>query len=197
MYLLKQWNVGIFVFDEVEILDFAGPYEVFSSVKYLNEKPFTVKTIAQSKDLINTRNGLKVTPDYDFSDAPHFDIIIIPGGHGTEEIEFNNTTVISWIKNRMKDVTIMASVCTGSFLLAKAGLLNGKSATTHWMDIDRLEKDYNVKIKKDVKFVDEDSIITSAGVSAGIDMSFYIVKKLLGKEVATNTAKWMEYDIEI
>jgi transcriptional regulator GlxA family with amidase domain len=98
----------------------------------------------------------------------------------------------------MNSVHIMASVCTGAFLLAEANLLDGKQATTHWMDIDRLEKEYNkVKVQRNVKFVDETPIITSSGISAGINMSFHIIKKLLGEEIANSTAKRMEYDINI
>jgi transcriptional regulator GlxA family with amidase domain len=198
--MLTQRDIGILLFNEVEVLDFAGPYEVFSTTVYskCNEKPFRVHTVAQTKDLIKARNGLKIQPDYDFSDAPLFDIIIIPGGYGAEEIEIHNPKVINWIKNNINNVNIMASVCTGAFLLAEAGLLNGKQATTHWMDIDRLEKEYTkVNVQRNVKFVDEFPIITSGGISAGINMSFYIIKKLLGEEIACATAKRMEYDINI
>lgn len=196
----EQKNVGILLFNEVEVLDFAGPYEVFSITTYNegNEKPFKVHTVAQTKDLIKARNGLKIQPDYDFYDAPQFDILIIPGGYGAEEIEIHNPKIINWIKNNMNNVDIMASVCTGAFLLAEAGLLDGKQATTHWMDIDRLEKEYTkVNAKRNIKFIDEFNIITSGGISAGINMSFYIVKKLLGEEIANVTAKRMEYDINI
>lgn len=200
MKVLKQWNIGILLFNEIEVLDFSGPFEVFSITTYpeSNQKPFKVNTVAQTKDLIRARNGLKIQPDYDFNNAPDFDILIIPGGYGAEEIEIHNSKVINWIKNSMNTVNLLASVCTGAFLLAEAGLLDGKQATTHWMDIDRLEKEYsNIKVQRDVKFVDEYPIITSGGISAGINMSFYIVKKLLGEEVANTSAKRMEYDINI
>lgn len=198
--MLIKKNIGILLFNEVEVLDFAGPFEVFSitACGECNEKPFSVHTVAQTKDLIKARNGLKIKPDYDFYDAPKFDILIIPGGYGAEEIEVHNPTVINWIKNSISNVDIMASVCTGAFLLAEAGLLDGKKATTHWMDIDRLENEYTqVKIQRNIKFVDESPIITSAGISAGINMSFYIIKKLLGEEIASATAKRMECDINI
>lgn len=196
----RQWSVGILLFNQVEVLDFAGPFEVFSITTYpkSEEKPFKVKTVAQTEDIIKARNGLSVKPDYSFENAPHFDILITPGGYGAEEIEINNKKVISWISERMHSVDIMASVCTGAFLLAESGLLDGKQATTHWMDIDRLEKEYpQIKIQKGIKYVDEGSIITSGGISAGINMSFHIVKKLLGEEIARTTARRMEYDINI
>lgn len=139
-----------------------------------------------------------VQPDYSFENAPDFDILIVPGGYGAEEIEINNETVIQWIKTQKDRVGLMASVCTGAFLLAKAGLLNGKRATTHWMDIDRLEKEFTeLKVEKNCKYIDEGSIITSGGISAGINMSFHIIKRLLGEDVARATAKRMEYDIVI
>jgi transcriptional regulator GlxA family with amidase domain len=196
--MLKQKSVGILLFNEVEVLDFAGPFEVFSIASDPDriEKPFCVHTVAQTKDFISARNGLKVQPDYDFNDAPPFDMIIIPGGYGAEENEIHNPQVINWIKNNRDTVEIMASVCTGAFLLAEAGLLDGKQATTHWMDIDRLEREYpNVHVQRNVKFIDQFPIITSGGISAGINMSFYIVKKLLGEEIAAAAAKRMEYDI--
>jgi len=197
---MKQWKVGILLFNEVEVLDFAGPFEVFSITTSPegNVKPFEVRTIAQTKEVIRARNGLQVVPDYCFADNLSFDILIIPGGYGAEEIEIHNDVVLSWIKEQKPKVSLMTSVCTGAFLLAKAGLLEGKKATTHWIDIDRLEKEFDtITIERDVKYVDEGSIMTSGGVSAGINMSFHIIKKLLGEEIARTTAKRMEYDIDI
>jgi len=159
-------------------------------------KPFDVKIVAQSREIVRARNGLQVVPDYCFADNPKFDILIVPGGYGAEEIEINNILVIDWLKEQMTKVELMASVCTGAFLLAKAGLLDGKKATTHWMDIDRLEREFEkVSVERGVKFVDEGSIFTAGGVSAGINMSIYIVTKLLGEKVGLSTAKRMEYDI--
>jgi len=197
--MLTQKKIGILLFNEVEVLDFTGPFEVFSiTTNDHGEKLCLVHTVAQTKDLIKARNGLKVQPDYDFYDAPQFDILMIPGGYGAEEIEIHNLDVINWIKDRMNDVEIMASVCTGAFLLAEAGLLDGKKATTHWMDLDRLEQEYpKVNVLRNIKFIDESPIITSAGISAGINMSFHILKKLFGEEIAGFTAKRMDYDINI
>lgn len=196
----KYWNVGILLFNEVELLDFAGPYEVFSIASYPNcqQKPFTVKTVAQTTDLISARNGLKIQPDFDFSNSPDLDILIVPGGYGAEEIEIHNEALKKWIKIKAGECDIIASVCTGSFLLAETGLLDGKRATTHWLDIDRLESEYKeIKVQRGVKYVDENDIITSGGISAGIDMSFYLLNRLVGKEIAITTAKRMEYDIDL
>ncbi len=197
---MKQWRVGILLFNEVEVLDFAGPFEVFSITTYpwSNINPFEVRTVYQSGEITKARNGLQVMPDYCFADNTSFDILIIPGGYGAEEIEIHNVVVINWIKEQTSKVSLMTSVCPGAFLLAKAGLLDGKKATTHWMDIDRLESEFDtITVKRDVKYVDEGSIITAGGVSAGINMSFHIIKKLLGEEIARTTAKRMEYDIDI
>jgi transcriptional regulator GlxA family with amidase domain len=197
---LKQRTVGIFLFNEVEVLDFAGPFEVFSITTLIDtaDKPFVVKTISETGDLISARNGLKIQPDYSFNNCPLIDILIIPGGYGAEEIEIHNPQVINWIYEQASKVELLTSVCTGAFLLAKAGLLDKKKATTHWMDLDRLEKDFPlVLVQRDVKFVDEGDLITSGGISAGINMSFYLISQLYGREVATLTAKRMEYDINI
>ncbi|NRS48678.1 DJ-1/PfpI family protein [Brevibacillus sp. HB2.2] len=194
----KQWRVGIFLFDDVEVLDFAGPFEVFSVTSMENDShtPFRVETVSEKGNMIQALNGLKVQPDYSFANMPAFDILIIPGGIGAREREVHNERVIQWIREQMQKVELMASVCTGAFLLAKAGLLSGKKATTHWASLDRMEKEFpEVVVQRGVKFVDEGNIVTSAGISAGINMSFHIIKRLVGAEVAEQTAKIMEYDI--
>ncbi|AUD21078.1 TPA: DJ-1/PfpI family protein [Bacillus cereus] len=194
--MMNKWSVGIFLFNEVEVLDFAGPFEVFSITKVHEEKPFTVYTVSQNGEMITARNGLKVQPDYSIEDLPPVDILIIPGGKGARENEVKNDIIINWVRQQMKEVKLMTSVCTGALLLAKAGLLEGLKATTHWASIQTFKKDFpNVEVMENVKFVDEGHIITSAGISAGINMSFHIVKNLLGVEIAEETAKNMEYDI--
>lgn len=195
---MNKWSVGIFLFNEVEVLDFAGPFEVFSITKVHEEKPFTVYTVSQNGEMITARNGLKVKPDYSIEDLPPVDILIIPGGKGARENEVKNDIVINWVRQQMKEVKLMTSVCTGALLLAKAGLLEGLKATTHWASIQTFKKDFpNVEVMENVKFVDEGHIITSAGISASINMSFHIVKNLLGVEIAEETAKNMEYDIDL
>ncbi|ONG98427.1 DJ-1/PfpI family protein [Bacillus cereus] len=196
--MMNKWSVGIFLFNDVEVLDFAGPFEVFSITKVHEEKPFTVYTVSQHGEMITARNGLKVKPDYSIKDLPPVDILIIPGGKGARENEVKNDIIINWVRQQMKEVKLMTSVCTGALLLAKAGLLEGLKATTHWASIQTFKKDFpNVEVMENVKFVDEGHIITSAGISAGINMSFHIVKNLLGVEVAEDTAKSMEYDIDL
>ncbi|MES9784251.1 DJ-1/PfpI family protein [Bacillus thuringiensis] len=196
--MMNKWSVGIFLFNEVEVLDFAGPFEVFSVTEVNEEKPFTVYTVSENGEMITARNGLKVQPDYSIENLPPVDILIIPGGLGAREYEIKNEIVIKWIRQQMKEVKLMTSVCTGALLLAKAGLLEGLKATTHWASIEKFKNEFqNVEIIENVKFVDEGHIITSAGISAGINMAFHIVKNLLGMHVAEDTAKRMEYDISL
>ncbi|WP_420974543.1 DJ-1/PfpI family protein [Bacillus thuringiensis] len=196
--MMNKWSVGIFLFNEVEVLDFAGPFEVFSVTEVNEEKPFTVYTVSENGEMITARNGLKVQPDYSIENLPPVDILIIPGGLGARKYEIKNEIVIKWIRQQMKEVKLMTSVCTGALLLAKAGLLEGLKATTHWASIEKFKNEFqNVEVIENVKFVDEGHIITSAGISAGINMAFHIVKNLLGVQVAEDTAKRMEYDISL
>lgn len=191
-------KVGIFIFNNVEVLDLAGPFEVFSLATKNNNPVFDVVTISECDELISAKNNLIVKANYTFDNHPDLDILIIPGGIGAEKVEIKNQVVLDWIRQQNKKVSILASVCTGALLLAECGLLNGKKATTHWMDLDQLEKDYpEINVQRGVKFVDEGHLLTSGGISAGINLSFYIITKLIGKDVAKATAKRMEYDIEI
>ncbi len=136
--MINHWNVGIFLFNEVEVLDFAGPFEVFSVTTEMNGvHPFTVHTVNQDGNMITARNGLKVQPDFSIKDLPPVDILIIPGGLGAREYGMKNEIIINWIKQQMQEVKLMASVCTGALLLAKAGLLDSRKATTHWASIER------------------------------------------------------------
>ena len=198
---MKKINVGIFIFDEVEVLDFAGPFEVFSRTRLLkgaesrrsnDSAPFNPFTVSIDKKSLTATGGLKIIADYTFNNFPKIDILIVPGGYGTRTL-LNNEILLKWIKAVSDKANITASVCTGSLLLAKAGLLEGKRATTHWGAIKALKS-----ISKDIQVITErrvvnDEIITSAGVSSGIDMAFMIVENLYGEEVASDTSKYIEF----
>ncbi len=194
-----QKTIGIFIFNDIEILDFCGPFEVFS-VARLDElkrlettSPFEVKLIAQTIERIITTGGMKALPDYDFDTCPKLDILIVPGGIGTRKLMYDEN-ILSFVKQKAKEVELLSSVCTGSLILANAQLLNGFEATTHWKSLQRFEdefKDVNVNWNK--HFVEDGNIITSAGISAGIDMALHIVKRYFGERVSRNTAKHMEY----
>lgn len=194
-------TVGILLFNEVEVLDFAGPFEVFSLAENgASDKHFKVITIAEHQAPISARNGLKVIPDYNFANHSKIDVLIVPGGYGAEKIEIHNQTVIDWIIAQANLAELTLSVCTGALLLAKAGLLAGRSATTHWMDLDNLASYPDVKVITNTRYVDASddthNIVTSAGISAGIHASLYCVKKLIDSETMCATAHRMEFDTE-
>lgn len=192
-------TVGILIFDDVEVLDFAGPFEVFSVARYVGEhnqgkKLFQVVTIAQTQKIVSATGGLLIKPTATTDNHPPLDILIVPGGWGTRK-ERTNIQIINWITTQNKNTKITASVCTGAFLLAESGLLDGKQATTHWNSIPLMKQRYpKVTVTDNKRFIDEGHIITSAGISAGIDMSLSIVSRIYGEEVAKWTAKRMEYN---
>ena len=192
-------SVGIFLYNEIEVLDFAGPFEVFSTASRVSsrisedsENLFNVFTVAEDQKSILARGGLKITPTHSISNHPEINLLIIPGGIVTDELEKNH--IVSWILNTSNSADITGSVCTGAFLLAKAGLLKSKRATTHWEDIDDLISMLpDIKIKKNVRWVDEGKIVTAAGISAGIDMSLHLVSRMANNKLALLTAKQMEF----
>ena len=191
--------VGILIFDDVEILDVAGPFEVFSVTRLNDEQrlqqssPFKVYLIAEKNKQIIAIGGLRLTPDVTISECPEFDLLIIPGGWGTRK-ESKNRILIKWISNQFTKDRLIASVCTGSSLLGKAGLLDGRDATTHWRAFDFLQESApKTRILKNVRFTLTEPIFTSAGVSAGIDLALRIVSHFFGTEVGQTTARQMEY----
>lgn len=197
----RRRNVGILVFDNVEVLDFAGPFEVFSrtrlepgveSRRSEDSAPFRVFTVAPAPGQITATGGLRVIPDYDFASAPHLDLLVVPGGFGTRPL-LANEKVLEWIRQQAVTTELMTSVCTGSLLLARAGLLANRRATTHWSSLDALAAlDASITVERGLRVVD-DGIVTSAGVSAGMDMALTVVESLHGREVADETAHYIEY----
>lgn len=192
---MQTRNVAILIFDEVEILDFCGPYEVFGVTgRRKDSGPFNVYTVAEQSRPIIARNQLSINPQYTIAQCPPPDILLVPGGYGTRQ-EMHNFVLIDWLKKCSFHSELLLSVCTGALLLAKAGLLENLAATTHHLAIDLLkEVAPNTEIRAGDRFVDNGKIILSAGISAGIDMSLYVVAKLLGKAEAIETAQYMEYD---
>jgi transcriptional regulator GlxA family with amidase domain len=189
----KTLNVGIFVYDEVEVLDFAGPFQVFTTAQRVARPgvPFATFTVAAQNE-VRARGGLPILATYTFGREPHIDVLIVPGGVVTDELA--NRAVTEWIAARAAAAELTASVCTGAFLLAQAGVLDGKRATTHWEDIDDFRKSFpGIPIDGEARWVDEGRIVTSAGISAGIDMSLYLVQRLAGEALALRTARQMDY----
>jgi transcriptional regulator GlxA family with amidase domain len=192
-------TVGILIFNEVEVLDVAGPFEVFS-VTRLNEErrqiepsPFRVLLLGEKIDQVLAIGGLRLTPDVTFHNCPGLDLLIVPGGWGTRK-EIRNVNLLNWIANRAANTKLTASVCTGAGLLGRAGLLDGREATTHWRTFGFLQEAApKAKIRKDVRFTLVEPIFTSAGISAGIDLALRIVSHFFGTEIGMATARQMEY----
>jgi transcriptional regulator GlxA family with amidase domain len=179
-------TIAFYLQPGVEVLDFAGPMEVFA---YAGHKVFTV---SKTREPIMSQGILKVTPDYSIDDAPHADIVAFFGGNADNAYE--DQEVIAWVKN-LQDIEMHFSVCTGALVLAEAGLLDGKTATTFHGQLNKLTNDYpQVIVKRDVRFVDNGTVITTAGVSAGIDGALHLVARLQGLEKAERVAFYMEYD---
>ncbi|MGF1494043.1 MAG: DJ-1/PfpI family protein [Microcoleaceae cyanobacterium] len=191
---MTQRNVAILIFDEVEVLDFAGPFEVFSVTRTERESPFQVYTVAETLAPVLARNGLSINPKHTLSDCPAPHIVVIPGGYGSRRA-MHQESILKWVKIHVHTVELMLSVCTGSLILAQAGLLEGLSATTHHHAYEELRQiSSTINVIENQRFIDTGKIITSAGISAGIDMSLYVVAKLLGQAQAETTAGYMEYD---
>ena len=196
---MDRKTVGIVIFDDIEVLDFCGPFEVFS-VTRLNEakrreepSPFEVKLIAENSRQVSTSGGMRVRADYGFEDYPRLDILCVPGGWGTRR-ELGNPIMLAWLRGRAAEVELVTSVCTGSLLLGFAGLLVGRRATTHWRSLDWMAQSFpQTTVVRDQHVVDDGGLISSAGISAGIDMALTVVARYCGETVARATARHMEY----
>lgn len=194
-------NVGILVFDEVELLDMAGPYEVFTTAARVlaRSRPpgtpalFSVTTIARRPGPVRARAGLRLLPDHGLADHPPLACAIVPGG--VVDAELGQSELLAWIAAQARTARILASVCTGALLLAQAGVLDGLDATTHWEDLDALRTlRPAVRVQDGVRWVDQGAVVTSAGISAGIDMSLHLVQRLHSRDLAVRTARQMDFD---
>ena len=197
-------NLAIFLFDAVEVLDFAGPYEVFSvaGLRTMPQKPFNVYTVAEKSPVV-ARNGLTIIPNFLLDNCPPSDIFLVPGGGGItpegepfgSRKEMHNPLVLKWVQHHAQRAELVLSVCTGALILGQAGLLENKKATTHFKALESLRAiSPNIEVVENVRYVDNGDLILSAGVSAGIDMSYYVVSKLLGKATADEAARYAQYD---
>jgi transcriptional regulator GlxA family with amidase domain len=196
---MDRKRVGILIFNEVEVLDFCGPYEVFS-VTRLNEErrreepsPFEVLLVAERAEPVVATGGMRVLPDCALEGCPPLDILVVPGGFGTRR-EIHNAPLITWIGERGRQVQTLTSVCTGSMLLGRAGLLDRRRATTHWRALDWMRESFPaVQVENRLHVVEDGAVLTSAGISAGIDMALRVVARYFGEAVARSTARQMEY----
>jgi len=196
---MQRKKVGIVIFDDVEVLDFCGPFEVFSVTRLDEAKrreepsPFEVLLVAQRSESVMTAGGMQILPHVIFANCPVLDMLVVPGGWGTRS-EMNNVELLAFIKHHAAVVETLASVCTGSLLLGKAGLLDGLRATTHWGALDLMTQLFpNVDVDRTSHVVEQGDVITSAGISAGIDMALRVVARHYGEPVARATAQYMEY----
>lgn len=188
-------NIGIYIYDQAEVLDFSGPFEVFSTASRLcpEDLPFTTFLVSQTGEMVTARGGYRVVPEYGFHNHPTIDVPIIVGGIHTAEML--KPPVISWITKQAKTARLTASVCTGAFLLAAAQAISTERVTTHWEDIADLRQQYpKLDVQENIRWVDAGNVVTSGGISAGIDMSLYLVSKLHSLALAQKTAKQMEFD---
>jgi transcriptional regulator GlxA family with amidase domain len=196
---MSRKRVGILIFPDVEVLDFCGPYEVFSTTRLDEERrreepsPFDVVIIAENEGPVMASGGLRVLPDHTLADCPAIDILVVPGGWGTRR-EIDNEALISWITQRAAQVETLTSVCTGAMLLGRAGLLDGRRATTHWRALDWMRESLpEVTVEDQLHVVEDGDIVTSAGISAGIDMALHVVARYYGLDIAHATSRHMEY----
>ena len=192
-------TVGILIFNDVEVLDVAGPFEVFSMTRldedkrYETTSPFRVVLLSEKKAPVVAIGGLKLIPDFTFDDCPSLDLFVIPGGWGTRR-EVDNPVLIQKISKLSAKSSLTASVCTGSSLIGRAGLLDGKRATTHWRAYNFLrESAPKAQIQENVIFTTDGSIFTSAGVASGIRLSLYLVSRFFGAQVGKETARFLEF----
>nr|WP_319495201.1 DJ-1/PfpI family protein [uncultured Desulfobacter sp.] len=188
-------NIGIYIYDDAEVLDFSGPFEVFTTASRVSpdDDPFNVFLVGETQNAVRARGGYQVIPHYDISNHPVIDLLIVAGGVPDKELQ--KPHVLKWIKNQSDQARFTASVCTGVFLLGAAGVVTTHNVTTHWEDIPVLQQQFPLlQVHRDVRWVEDGNIFTSAGISAGIDMSLHLVKILHSRTLAEKTARQMEYD---
>ncbi len=185
-------HIAIVLFEGAEELDWAGPWEVFTMLAQVEEGSCTVGTVSEHGGEVRCAKGLRVMAEHAFAACPMADVLVIPGGQGTR-VQDKNPAMLDFVRRMDKGTEVTSSVCTGAFVLESAGLLTGKRATTHWGSIERLRERGTVEVVEGMRFVDEGHIVTAAGVSAGIDMSLYLVGRLWSPEVARRVQRAMEY----
>lgn len=189
-------NVGIYIYDQAEVLDFSGPFEVFTTASRVcpDAEPFTVFLVGETSGVIHARAGYRVLADCSIDDHPPLDVLIVAGGMHHDEML--KPRVIRWLASVANQAQLTASVCTGAFLLAQAGVFTDGKVTTHWQDIAELRTLFpGLLVVEGVRWVDTGERVSSAGISAGIDMSLHLVSRLHSPELARLTARQMDFDV--
>jgi transcriptional regulator GlxA family with amidase domain len=188
---VSEYRIAIGVWNGVEELDFAGPYEVLTSWSRKSEREISVRLVAESTEPVTCSHGLRVLPDVSWDEVGAVDLLVLPGGSTPPLLEDDD---FLQRMRALKDAgTLMTSVCTGALVYGKAGLLDGRRATTHWGALDRLA-DLGVDVDRDARFVDTGDVVTAAGVSAGIDMALHLVARLESVERAQEVRRYIQYD---
>jgi transcriptional regulator GlxA family with amidase domain len=191
-------NIGIFIFEGAEELDFAGPYEVLTqwAQQAADEREIFVFTIARSTDPVRCAHGLRVLPDYTWADAPSLDLLLFPGGRIRQFLE--DEVTLDWVRSVRDTGALMTSVCTGAHVYASAGVLENRPATTWFGALDSLvEIDPTIELRRGDRFVDSGEVVTSAGVSAGIDMALHLVARLDSPERAESVRRYIQYETPV
>lgn len=185
---------GLLIFHEAEELDFVGPWEVFTASSMLRDGADTAVLIAEKSGPVRCNKGMRVLPDHTFDDHPPLDVLLVPGGRGAREVEPHNAVVTGWIAKTAAEVSWAGSVCTGAVLLHAAGPARGRRVATHWSYEDTLEARGDVTVVRDARYVVDGNLITSQGVSAGIDSALWLVGRLHGREHARAVRRYIQYD---
>jgi transcriptional regulator GlxA family with amidase domain len=190
-------HLGILLFDGVEELDAVGPWEVLAAwTHFAPDDGFDVTCLSRTGDAVLAAKGLSIGAHHSFADAPAYDVLLHPGGQGTRPL-MRDEEHLDWVRKQRAEVPLLTSVCTGSLVYAAAGLLHGRPATTHWGSLELLaETDPSIEVRAEERFVDDGDIITSAGVSAGIDMALHLVQRLAGEDRAREVRRYIQYDPE-
>jgi len=190
----KRLRIGIVLFDGVEELDWAGPWEVLAAwARFFPDDGARVCTLAPSDAPVTCAKGARVLADHTWDDHPPLDVLLYPGGEGTRR-QLGDMTLRRWLLEEVDQVSVVASVCTGALVLADAGLLDGRPATTHWASLDQLGGlGADIEVRSDQRVVDDGDVVTAAGVSAGIDMALHLVGRFAGEERAKQVQKIIEY----
>jgi len=189
----KSVTIGILVFDDVEELDFVGPWEVFGGLFQFSPELGRVVLVAQRAGAVTCNKGLRVIAEYGFEDAPPLDVIVVPGGQGTRR-EVNNPRLIAWLRSVGERCAWVTSVCTGALLLHEAGFARGRRVTTHWSFLKALQERCDVTVLDGPRYVRDGNLVTAAGVSAGIDMALWLVGQLWYPSVARQVQRYIQYE---
>ncbi|MEU6744686.1 DJ-1/PfpI family protein [Spirillospora sp. NPDC046719] len=185
---------GLLVFEDAEELDFVGPWEVFTASAAQRDKGDRAVLVAERPGPVRCAKGMRVVPDRTFDDHPELDVLLVPGGRGARVTQIGNAALTGWIAKTAERADWVASVCTGSFLLHEAGVARGRRVATHWASEDELEARGDVTVVRDARYVVDGDLVTSQGVSAGIDMALWLIGRIHGRDHARTVRRYIQYE---